>query len=65
MECSVVLTWGAVLCVELEKTAVGGESVVCGVWALLGAAEVEWTAEVALTPMVGLSVLVVARIDVD
>lgn len=65
MDGSDVLTWGAVLCVVLEKTSVGGESVVCGVGALLGVPEVVWTTEVAVTPMVGLSGLVVARIDVD
>lgn len=65
MDGSDVLTWGAVLCVVLEKTAVGGESVVCGVGALLGVPEEVWTTEVAVIPVVGLSELVVARIDVD
>lgn len=65
MEGSDVLTWGAVLCVAVEETGVGGESVVCAVGALLGVPEEVWTTEVAVTPVVGLSELVVARIDVD
>lgn len=63
--CSDVVRWGAVLCVVLETSAVGGESVVCGVWALLCVPEVVWTTEVPVTMVVGLSELVVARIDVD
>lgn len=63
--CSDVVTWGAVLCVVLETNAVGGESVVCGVRALLCVGEVVWTTEVPVTPVVGFSELVVARIDVD
>lgn len=65
MDGSDVLTWGAVLCVVVEETGVGGESVVCGVGGLLGVPEEVWTTEVAVTPVVGLSELVVARIDVD
>lgn len=65
MDGSDVLTWGAVLCVAVEETGVGGESVVCAVGALLGVPEEVWTTEVAVTPVVGLSELVVARIDVD
>lgn len=63
--CSDVVRWGAVLCVVLETSAVGGESVVCGVWALLCVPEVVWTTEVPVTMVVGLRELVVARIDVD
>lgn len=63
--CSDVVTWGTVLCVVLETSAVGGESVVCGVWALLCVCEVVWTTEVPVTAVVGLSELVVARMDVD
>ena len=65
MDCSDVLKWGAVLCLVLEKATVGSECVVCGVWALLGVFEVVWTTEVPVTPMVGISEVVVARIDVD
>lgn len=53
--CSDVVRWGAVLCVVLETSAVGGESVVCGVWALLCVPEVVWTTEVPVTMVVGLS----------
>lgn len=65
VDCSDVPRCGAVLCVVLEKGAVGGESVVRGVWALLGVPEGVWTTEVPVTPVVGLRELVVARIDVD
>lgn len=64
MDCSDVLKWGAVLCVVLEKAAVGGECVVCGVWALLGVPVVVWTTGVPVKPIVGISELVVALIDV-
>ena len=53
------------LYVALEKAGVGGEPVVCGVWALLGVLEVVRPMEVPVTPMVGISELVVARSDVD
>lgn len=65
MDGSDVLTWGAVLCVVLEKTSVGGESVVCGAGALLGVPEVVWTTEVPVRPTEDIGELVVAGIGVD
>ena len=65
MDCSDVLKWGAVLCEVLEKAAVGGKCVVCGVWALLGVPVVVWTTGVPVKPIVGVSEVVVAIIDVD
>lgn len=51
--------------VVLEEAPVGGECVVCGVWALLGVPEVAWSTEVPVTPTVVIRELVVAGIDVD
>ena len=65
MVCTDVSKETPVVCFVLETATVVGRLVELTVWGLLVVPEVVWTTEVPVTPVVGRSEVVVARIDVD
>ena len=65
VDCPDVSKETPVVCFVLETATVVERLVELTVWGLLVAPEVVWTTEVPVTPMVGISEVVVARIDVD